>query len=77
MSGKITADWSIGKLIEKYPKSVEVLINYNFHCIGCALAQYETIEQGARAHGLNKKQISKLLEELNKLTSKRDKQSKS
>lgn len=64
---KITSNWTIQKLIEKYPEATEVLIKYGFHCVGCALAQYETLEQGAKAHGLDKKQIKKLLEELNKL----------
>jgi hybrid cluster-associated redox disulfide protein len=70
---KITTNWTINKLLAEYPESAEVLVDFGFHCIGCALAQYETIEQGAKAHGLSTKQIKKLLEELNSLGGKRTK----
>ena len=66
---KITKDWTIQKLIEKYPNSVDVLVKCGFHCVGCALAQYETIEQGAKAHGLSSANLKKLLKELNNLNS--------
>lgn len=67
MQRKIELNWPIGKLLDEYPEAVEVFVKYGFHCFGCALAQYETIEQGAKAHGLNSKQLKKLLEELNSL----------
>lgn len=70
---KITKDWLIAKLIEKYPQSVDILVDYGFHCVGCALAQYETLEQGAKAHRLSTKQIKKLVEELNSLVKKKTK----
>jgi hybrid cluster-associated redox disulfide protein len=70
MKNKITKDWTIQKLLEKYPESVDILIEYGFHCIGCALAQYETLEQGAKAHGLSSKETKKLLKELNELMQK-------
>lgn len=68
MRQMITKDWTIQKLIEKHPDSVDILIEYGFHCIGCALAQYETLEQGAKAHGLKSKELKEMLEKLNKLT---------
>ena len=73
MKDKINKNLSIGKLIEQYPDSVDILVKYGFHCIGCSLAQYETIEQGATAHGLNKKQLRNLIEDLNKISKKEKK----
>lgn len=70
MKKGITADWTIQKLIEKYPDSVDILVKYGFHCIGCAMAAYENLEQGAKAHGLNEKKLDKLMKELNALTIK-------
>jgi len=67
MNKKITADWTIAKLLEKYPKADEILVEYGFHCIGCALAQFETIEQGAKVHGLDSKKLKKLMNELDNL----------
>lgn len=59
----VTKKMSFSELIEKYPKSVEVLMNSGMHCIGCAASTFETIEQGAIMHGLNP---DKLVEEINK-----------
>ncbi|MFC1780627.1 DUF1858 domain-containing protein [Patescibacteria group bacterium] len=70
MKQKIKPTWTIQKVLEKYPDSTDVLIKYGFHCIGCAMAQYETIEQGAEAHNLGEKQLKKLIEELNTLQRK-------
>lgn len=64
---KITKDMKISELIEKYPKSVDVLMKYNFPCIGCAMAQFETIEEGVLAtHGEGEKVLKKIIEEINK-----------
>lgn len=68
MNKKVTSDWTIAKLLEKYPKAADILVEYGFHCIGCALAQFETIEQGTKVHGLGSKELKKLMEELDKLT---------
>jgi hybrid cluster-associated redox disulfide protein len=70
MKQTIKPSWKIQKVLEEYPYSADVLIKYGFHCIGCAMAQYETLEQGAEAHDLDKKQLKKLIEELNKLDEK-------
>jgi len=56
---------NISELASKHPESVEILLKNGFHCIGCAAASYETLEQGAKAHGLNKKQLDKIVKEIN------------
>lgn len=61
----ITKDMRIDEIVNKYPQSVDVLLNYGLHCIGCSLAGWETIEQGAQVHGFNKKTIDHMLKELN------------
>ena len=50
------------ELMRTYPESVKVLQKNNLGCIGCMGAQNESLEQGARAHGLD---IESLLKELN------------
>ncbi|MEM2963658.1 MAG: DUF1858 domain-containing protein [Candidatus Anstonellales archaeon] len=65
-SNKITANTPIFEIAMKYPKALPVLFDYGFHCIGCQLSAYETIEAGAAAHGLDKKQIQTLIAKLNK-----------
>lgn len=64
---KITKNITLDELIKKYPQSAEVLLKYGFHCIGCAISDNETLEQGAKAHGLAEKEIAKILREINKV----------
>lgn len=60
---KITKNMTFEEVLTKYPKTAEVFMKSGMHCIGCVLASGETIEQGAKAHGIN---VKKLLEKLNK-----------
>ncbi|MCR4408653.1 MAG: DUF1858 domain-containing protein [Anaerolineae bacterium] len=58
----ITKEMSIGEVVQKYPKTVQVFLHHGLMCIGCAVARYENIEQGAKAHGID---IEALVTDLN------------
>jgi hybrid cluster-associated redox disulfide protein len=60
---KITKDMSFGEVLRKYPQTVKTFFMYGMHCFGCAIAEDETIEQGALAHGVSP---DELVDELNK-----------
>lgn len=64
---KITKNMKIEEVIKKYPQTTEVFAKYDFHCIGCFAASFESIEQGAVAHGID---VEELIEELNKVIGK-------
>ncbi|MCK4326881.1 MAG: DUF1858 domain-containing protein [Candidatus Diapherotrites archaeon] len=59
----ITKDINIMELVTNHPEAVPVLAEAGFHCIGCALAQYETLEQGCQAHGIDAGGVVKKLNE--------------
>lgn len=59
---KINKSMTFGELIQVNPKAAEKLAEQGLFCGGCPMAQFETIEQGAEAHGVN---IEKLIKELN------------
>jgi hybrid cluster-associated redox disulfide protein len=64
---KISKSMMIGDIVDKYPKIAEKLVTeYGLHCIGCGAAGMETLEEGAMAHGLTKKDVEKMVEKLNK-----------
>lgn len=65
---KIRKDMPIAEVVSKYPKTIEVFLEQGMGCFGCGMAQFETIEQGAVAHGIN---IKKLMAALNKAVSKK------
>lgn len=50
---EITPDILIQTLANTYPQTIETLvIEYGFHCVGCFASQFETLEEGARVHGI-------------------------
>ncbi|MBW2966520.1 DUF1858 domain-containing protein [Candidatus Woesearchaeota archaeon] len=59
---------SIGEVVEKYPETAEVFMKHGMHCLGCAIAHFENIEQGCKAHGIDAK---KLVDNLNKVVAKK------
>jgi len=71
----ITRQTPIGELVMNHLSSVEVLLSHGFHCIGCGLSAYETVEEGALAHGFDDAAIDKLVEELNEAAKKDSAQS--
>ena len=71
---EITKDILIGDLVDIYPELGSVLMDeYGFHCIGCMAAGMETLEQGAQVHGMDQKEIKKMVDDLNQLVVKNEK----
>ena len=60
---KFTKDMSIMAIIEKNPNAIAVFQKHGLGCIGCMAAHYETVEEGAKAHGLNIEQLMKDINE--------------
>jgi hybrid cluster-associated redox disulfide protein len=54
---KIDKNINFSELLEKHPESVEVLMESGMHCIGCPASMFETLEQGAMAHGISVKEL--------------------
>jgi len=65
MKSKIKKDMMIMEAIQKFPKTAEVLMENGIHCIGCIAASGETLEQGLKAHGMDDKDIDKVIKEMN------------
>jgi len=59
----ITKEDNLREVVTKHPEAVPVFAEAGLHCIGCAIAQFETIEQGAAAHGMNVDELVKKLNE--------------
>lgn len=60
----ITKDQTIGEVIQTNPNTAKVLLQFGMHCLGCAIASGETIEQAASVHGLD---LENLLAALNEV----------
>ncbi len=67
----ITKDMSFGEVLNMFPQTTPVFSRYGMHCIGCSMSAFETIEQGAKTHGIDVKHFVDDLNEaagLKKLT---------
>ncbi|MCK4649638.1 DUF1858 domain-containing protein [Candidatus Pacearchaeota archaeon] len=62
MAKKITKDMTFAEIMKLDKKAGEKLAERGLFCGGCPMAQFETLENGAKAHGVS---VEKLLEELN------------
>lgn len=48
----LTADSTIADLLREKPESAQVLFRFGMGCLGCAIANNETIREAAQAHGV-------------------------
>ena len=60
----VTPDTGIFEAVHILPEIMEVLVEYGLGCIGCMAAHFETIGQGAGAHGID---VDALIEDINKV----------
>lgn len=51
--------------ITKNPKALKIMLEHGLHCVGCLAARFETLEQGAKAHGMSDKEIDEMLNKIN------------
>lgn len=64
----IARKMNLGEMVAVYPELVEVLTNdYGLHCAGCFASSFDTLEEGAKVHGFNDKDIDKMVKRLNEI----------
>jgi len=61
-SDAITRDMPIGTVVKEHPETVPVFLKHGLHCIGCHVAAFESVAEGAQAHGID---VEPLMTELN------------
>lgn len=64
----ITKDVKIEEVVTQYPETMMVFMKHGLHCVGCHVSAFESIEDGALAHGIN---VDALVADLNKVISSR------
>jgi len=60
---KITKKTKFSDALVRDPKVAEIFMKHGMYCLGCPMANEETIEQGCEAHGLD---AGKIVDEINK-----------
>lgn len=64
----ITKEMTIEEVVTQYPETMLVFMRHGLHCVGCHVSAYESIEEGALAHGIN---VDALVADLNKVVASR------
>ncbi|MCX6798548.1 MAG: DUF1858 domain-containing protein [Candidatus Diapherotrites archaeon] len=64
-AGAIAAGTTLGDVVMRFPQAVPVMLSHGLHCVGCQVASFETVSQGAAAHGMDEERIKSLLKEMN------------
>ena len=59
---KITKEMTMSEILQKYPKTIDIFLNHGLTCVGCPMASQESLEVGAKAHGID---ADTLLKDLN------------
>ncbi len=62
----ITKDNTIEEVVNQYPETTMVFMKHGLHCVGCHVSAFESIEEGAMAHGID---VDALVADLNKVVS--------
>jgi len=60
---KIKKDMTIAAILKAKPEAAAVLMSRGMHCLGCVIAQGETLEQAADVHGIPIEELLKAIEE--------------
>ncbi len=64
----IDKNTNLGDLVANYPHLAKVLMeDYGLHCVGCMASAFDTLEQGAKIHGMNSQAIQAMVKRLNQL----------
>jgi len=71
MADKITKDMKIADIVEKCPDSAQIMMEQGMHCIGCHVSAVETLEQGAKGHGMSDEDIDSMVEKINTIGEKK------
>ena len=66
----ITKETTIEEVVKKYPETMVVFMKHGLHCVGCHVSTFESIEEGAMAHGVD---VDALVIDLNKVISSENK----
>jgi hybrid cluster-associated redox disulfide protein len=64
---KVTKDMNLADILFKYPDVAEVLLDYGLHCVGCFANSFDTIEAGAKIHGMSDEEVDEMVLRVNEV----------
>ena len=74
MKNSVDKQMTLGEVVQQFPAAAGIMMKYGLHCIGCHVATWETVEQGAMAHGMGPDTIDSMIQEINSTITKQEAQ---
>jgi hybrid cluster-associated redox disulfide protein len=70
----ITGEMTIQEIIELYPFTMEIFAEWGLGCATCHIGAFETVEEGALAHGFSAEEVDEILDDLNTMAEEEKKE---
>lgn len=61
----VTKEMFLIDIIAKYPEAAPILMGYGLHCVGCHFSGADTLEMGAKMHGMDDEIMEMMLKDVN------------
>lgn len=70
MNDFVTKEMFLIDIIAKYPEAAPILMGYGLHCVGCHFSGADTLEMGAKMHGMDDEILDMMLKDVNLIIGK-------
>lgn len=64
---KIKKNMRINDIVNEYPDVIPLLMGYGLHCVGCHFSAQDTLESGAKLHGMSDEDLKMMVKDANDL----------
>lgn len=64
---KVDRSTNLGHLAAVSPAAAVILTDWGLHCVGCMASAYDTVETGAKLHGMTDDEINRMIAEVNEV----------
>ena len=61
----VTKEMTVADIISLHPQAADIMQSYGLSCFGCSVNTMESIEMGARGHGIPDQRIEEMVSEIN------------
>jgi hybrid cluster-associated redox disulfide protein len=52
-------------VVQESPRAAQLLTEYGLHCLTCFFNEFDTLEMGAKVHGMTDKEVDDMINEIN------------
>lgn len=62
---QVTKDTNLGEVVHSYPQAAHIMLEYGLHCVGCHFNAYDSVEMGAKIHGMTDSEVEEMIDRIN------------